>query len=77
VDSWKADIETRLYLRGERVSFLTGDPARNEVVEGVLIGLAPDGSIMLELTNPSRQERFASGELILEDRVNGNTEPFA
>jgi BirA family biotin operon repressor/biotin-[acetyl-CoA-carboxylase] ligase len=75
--NWRSTLESRLYNRGHKVSFLIGDPERNERVQGMLAGLAPDGRLVLELSNPSRQESFASGELIFEDEIDGHTEPSA
>jgi BirA family transcriptional regulator, biotin operon repressor / biotin---[acetyl-CoA-carboxylase] ligase len=74
---WREAAEARLYRHGEPVAFLSGLPEQNEIVRGRLIGLAPDGCLMLELPGYPTPQNFISGELLFEDDIDGHPKPGA
>ncbi len=56
------EIEKRLFSLGEEVVFISGDPAANERIKGVLEGISPDGTIRIKLDNGGLVSS-ASGEI--------------
>ena len=50
---WAAAVTERLWKRGERVSLLSGDPGRNELVEGVVEGIGPAGELLFRVAADS------------------------
>lgn len=61
--SMTAEVEKRLYGRGQEVSVLLGDPGRGESVTGAVAGLAPDGALLLR--DSSGETRcIYSGEIV-------------
>ncbi|MGO8692791.1 MAG: biotin--[acetyl-CoA-carboxylase] ligase [Rectinemataceae bacterium] len=63
-DSWKAEVEDRLWRRGRPVRFLPALPAPDGVVEGLLEGVDDEGSLLLTLPGEGRARAFPSGELL-------------
>jgi len=61
---WREEAESFLWRRGESVRFLVGLPEREEIVEGILEGIAPSGALLLHPEGKSRAEEFLSGELL-------------
>jgi biotin-(acetyl-CoA carboxylase) ligase len=61
---WAAEIGEKLLYRGERVSFLAGDPARQETLDGVVEGIGPSGELLLRLAEGGGEtRRLYSGEI--------------
>lgn len=73
---WNDAVSARLWRKGELVSFLSGDPARNELCEGYIEGIGPSGELLFrpaamhaddpsqtEQKTPESQVRFFSGEI--------------
>lgn len=58
-DDWREDIGSRLYRRGERISFLAGDPGRNELLDGYIEGIGPAGELLFR---PAGASGAGSGE---------------
>lgn len=65
---WKAAVEARLWRRGERVDLATGLPDRGERFEARLLGLGPEGALLVE-DGEGRPLALHSAELLLEPRV--------
>lgn len=61
---WREEAERYLWRKGEEVRFLVGLPERDEVVEGLLEGLAPSGALLIRASGKARPEEYASGELL-------------
>ena len=59
-DSWKAEVEDRLWRRGRPVRFLPALPAPDGVVEGLLEGVDDEGSLLLTLPGEGRARAFPS-----------------
>ncbi len=57
------EIERRLLGRGEPVSMLIGDPAKNEVLSGTILGLYEDGALKLQ-DDSGIIHRIYSGEQV-------------
>lgn len=53
---WNAAVTARLWRKGELVSFLSGDPARNALCEGYVEGIGPSGELLF------RPEAMRSGK---------------
>lgn len=60
---WIAEVEERLYLRGQRIRFLEGRPEDGRVVQGVLAGLGTGGELLIEADGEGIR-RLASGEIL-------------
>jgi BirA family biotin operon repressor/biotin-[acetyl-CoA-carboxylase] ligase len=60
---WKAEIEQRLYLKGETVNFAAGHPASGEAVEGQILGIADDGCLLFKPAVSAQTRSYASGEI--------------
>lgn len=57
-----AAIEKRLFARGREIVFIPGDPVQDKRIKGILAGIAPDGTILIQLDN-GRTVSSASGEI--------------
>ncbi len=62
-EGWKAAVEERLYLRGERVCFESGAADSGRLVRGVLRGIGDEGELRIAPEGESAERLFASGEL--------------
>jgi BirA family biotin operon repressor/biotin-[acetyl-CoA-carboxylase] ligase len=59
---WRARLEERLYMKGERVRFIAGGADAGRPVEGLLRGVGPTGELLILL--PGGETRaFVTGEL--------------
>jgi len=63
-EEWRGEAESFLWRRGESVRFLVGLPEREEIVEGILEGIAPSGALLLHPEGKNRAEEYLSGELL-------------
>ncbi len=63
---WREAIEERLYLRKMPVRFVEGAEERR-VLRGQLLGLAPDGALLLQVAGGATAALYA-GELAADDR---------
>ncbi len=57
-----AAIKKRLFARGREIVFIPGDPVQGKRIKGILSGIAPDGTILIQLDN-GRTVSSASGEI--------------
>ncbi len=59
---WKQELEKRLYCRGEEITISVGDPERDDVLRGRLVGIDNDGALLL-IPNDGENRRVISGEI--------------
>jgi BirA family biotin operon repressor/biotin-[acetyl-CoA-carboxylase] ligase len=59
---WQHAVSEKLLWRGERISFLAGDPERGETIEGVIEGIGPSGELLFR-RDGGETERLWSGEI--------------
>ncbi len=52
LDAWHEAISRKLLWRGERITFLAGDPARRETLDGVIEGIGPSGELLFRSASP-------------------------
>ncbi len=62
----KAEIEKRLYLKGEEVTFLNGDPLENDRITGIVTGLGPNGTLVLQPGSGGGPRLVAAGEMLVQ-----------
>jgi len=62
---WKDQVESRLFLKGETVSFAPGLPG-SETVSGRLAGVLDDGSLVIHPDGAAEPLVFAGGEILYE-----------
>lgn len=69
--SWRQEAEAVLWRRGETVRFLRGLPERGDIVEGRLLGLDPNGALLILPAAGGPALPLISGELLAprESRV--------
>ena len=60
---WLTQLHRRLYKIGERIGFLPGDPDKEDVLYGVLLGVDANGCLILYEENQKIRLYFASGEI--------------
>ena len=53
-DRWREAVSEKLYRRGERIDFLSGDPGRHELITGVIEGIDASGELLFR---PDEKER--------------------
>ena len=58
---WNEEISRRLWKQGSVVRFMRGQQ-EDDIVEGILTGIAPDGALCI--TEEDKERRYYSGELI-------------
>ncbi len=58
-EDWRASVSERLLYRGERVTFLAGDPEKRETVDGTVEGIGESGELLLA---PARPETFRASD---------------
>ena len=46
-DDWQKAVDDKLYQRGELVSFRSGDPGKNESIDGYIESIGPSGELLL------------------------------
>jgi BirA family biotin operon repressor/biotin-[acetyl-CoA-carboxylase] ligase len=61
--SWKAELEKRLYKRGEHVVFAEGAADSQIIIHGQLIGIGETGELLLIPDNETVPRPFINGEL--------------
>jgi BirA family biotin operon repressor/biotin-[acetyl-CoA-carboxylase] ligase len=62
-NGWKEEIEKRLYLKGKEVAFLPGMADGTGAVNGQILGISEDGSLLLKSGASAEPRAFASGEI--------------
>lgn len=62
--SWREEAEALLWRRGETVRFLNGLPERQELIEGRLLGLDPQGALLIAPSAGGAALALVSGELL-------------
>lgn len=61
-ETWREAVSEKLLWRGERISFLAGDPERRETVQGVIEGIGPSGELLFR-RDGGEIARLRSGEI--------------
>jgi len=62
---WKSRIESRLYKKGEQVSFAAGAANSGETVSGILAGIGPGGELLIAPSGGGLRS-FYAGELVFD-----------
>jgi len=63
--SWESRIESRLYKKGEQISFAAGAADSGNIVSGVLTGIGPGGELLITPSGGGEPRSFTAGELVL------------
>jgi BirA family biotin operon repressor/biotin-[acetyl-CoA-carboxylase] ligase len=63
---WKAELEKRLFLKDEIITFVPGLPAGGEIISGRLAGILDDGRLVLKTEESAEPAVFAAGEIRFE-----------
>lgn len=61
---WKSRIESRLYKKGEQISFAEGAADSGKMVSGILTGIGPGGELLITLSGGGEPRSFTAGELV-------------
>jgi len=62
---WKSRIESRLYKKGEQISFAEGAADSGKIVSGILTGIGPGGELLITPSGGGEPRSFTAGELVL------------
>jgi BirA family biotin operon repressor/biotin-[acetyl-CoA-carboxylase] ligase len=60
---WKAELEKRLYKRGETVSFAEGAADSQKIIRGCIAGIGEGGELLLIPDGETEPKPFINGEL--------------
>jgi BirA family biotin operon repressor/biotin-[acetyl-CoA-carboxylase] ligase len=60
---WRARLEQRLFMKDRPVVFIAGGPDSPLRVEGRLLGIGPEGEILIRPRGESQAHSFVTGEL--------------
>jgi len=63
---WKSRIESRLYKKGEQVSFAEGAADSGNIVNGILAGIGPGGELLITPSGGGEPLSFTAGELVFD-----------
>jgi len=61
--AWRERLLMRLYKKGETVTFAEGAADSEQLVEGILSGLGPDGDLLIIPRGEEKERSFITGEL--------------
>lgn len=56
-EDWQTAVTEKLLWRGERISFLAGDPGKHEMLDGTIEGIGPAGELLFLPVDGSRFTR--------------------
>jgi BirA family transcriptional regulator, biotin operon repressor / biotin---[acetyl-CoA-carboxylase] ligase len=62
-EAWRERLLLRLYKKGETVTFAEGAADSEDLVEGILSGLGPDGELLIIPGGKEKERSFITGEL--------------
>jgi len=62
---WKSRIESRLYKKGEQISFAEGAADSGKIVNGILTGIDSGGELLITPSGGGEPRSFTAGELVL------------
>ena len=51
---WREAVSDKLYRKGERIDFLSGDPGRHELIPGVIEGIGASGELLFRPDDAAR-----------------------
>jgi BirA family biotin operon repressor/biotin-[acetyl-CoA-carboxylase] ligase len=60
---WKNRIESRLYKKGEQISFAEGAADSGKIISGILTGIGPGGELLITSSGEEKPRSFTAGEL--------------
>jgi BirA family biotin operon repressor/biotin-[acetyl-CoA-carboxylase] ligase len=63
---WKKELEERLFLKDEIITFLPGLPGSGEILSGRFAGVLDDGRLVLVTEESAEPAVFAAGEIRFE-----------
>jgi len=61
---WKSRVESRLYKKGEQISFAEGAADSGKMVNGVLTGIDSGGELLIMPSGGGEPRSFTAGELV-------------
>jgi len=61
--AWRERLLSRLYKKGESVTFAEGSANSENLVEGILSGLGPGGELLIVPKGEKKERSFITGEL--------------
>ena len=67
-DDWRAAVSARLLYRGERITFLAGDPERREAIEGTIEGIGESGELLIA---PARDAPYRASDSAIKPDSSG------
>jgi BirA family biotin operon repressor/biotin-[acetyl-CoA-carboxylase] ligase len=67
-DSWKTEVEKRLYLRNKTIGFQPGIPGKEEPISGILLGITEEGLLLIQPEESADVVEFAAGEILPPSR---------
>ena len=60
MDDWNTRVSDKLWRRGERIRFLSGDPAKREILDGAIEGIGPAGELLFRPAQTAAEGSNAS-----------------
>jgi BirA family biotin operon repressor/biotin-[acetyl-CoA-carboxylase] ligase len=60
---WRERVEARLYKKGEQVCFAKGAADSGDIVKGTLVGIGPEGELLILPTGETGTISFTAGEI--------------
>ena len=63
---WKERLEARLYKKGEQISFAKGAADSGNLVTGTLIGIGPEGELLILPPGETGTLSFTAGEVFIK-----------
>jgi len=61
-NNWQEEVTARLYGRGTEIRFLSGNPEKNEFLDGYVEGIGSEGELLFRLANKDGTQ--GSGEIL-------------
>jgi BirA family biotin operon repressor/biotin-[acetyl-CoA-carboxylase] ligase len=62
-DGWRDEVTRRLYKRGDRITFCSGQADTGELITGMLVGIDQFGGIMIKEEKHQRVRTLYAGEI--------------
>lgn len=64
MDNWNNLITDKLFRRAEQICFLSGDPQKSEILDGILEGIGLEGELLFRPANPASSATPGSDGLL-------------
>ena len=68
-ENWNAEVSKKLFLRGEKTTFLIGDPNKNETIVGFIEGIGKSGELLFKKERSKLEDpplHLFSGEILID-----------